>query len=129
MGGSHEDFQKEESGAVLHGIFAQFPRLRTLEVPTALLFGFDAGEADLEDCSILPETLTELVLRIELDNVMGFYWGSRDINESVTSILHNLPDSFLALAGHTSDITVRTGRGKTGKCTKRARNLVLILTL
>lgn len=47
-GGTDEDFQKEESGAVLNGIFAQFPRLRTLEVPTALLFGFDAEEADLE---------------------------------------------------------------------------------
>lgn len=79
---------------MLHGIFAQFPRLRTLEVPTALLFGFDAEEADLEDCSVLPETLTELVLRIELDNILGFCWGSRDINEFVTSILHNFPDSF-----------------------------------
>ena len=93
-GGSDEDFQQEESGAVLHGIFAQFPRLRTLEVPTALLFGFDAEEADLEDCSVLPETLTELVLRIELDNILGFCWGNRDINEFVTSILHNFPDSF-----------------------------------
>ena len=93
-GGSHEDFQKEESGAVPHGIFAQFPHLRALEVPTAILFGFDADEADLEDCSILPETLTELVLRIDLDNVMEFCWGSLDINEFVTSILHNLPGSF-----------------------------------
>lgn len=91
-GGFDEDFEKEESRAVLHGIFALLPRLQTLEVPTALLFGSDVDEADLADCSILPKTLTNLVLRFDLDNVFGVSWGTGDVHDFAASIVRNLPD-------------------------------------
>ncbi|OJJ02078.1 hypothetical protein ASPVEDRAFT_83598 [Aspergillus versicolor CBS 583.65] len=90
--GLDEELAKEESRAVLHGIFAQFSRLQTLEVPTTLLFGFDTIEVDLDDCSILPKTLVDLVLRFDLDNLWWFYWETWSVQDFGASIMQNLPD-------------------------------------
>lgn len=87
FGEYHGDEERDEWGEPLYGILQHFTRLQTAEIPISALLGFDPDYAyDLGD-SILPDTLCELGLRNDLNNLYEYEWRESSILTCVGSFL------------------------------------------
>lgn len=87
FGEYHGDEERDEWGEPLYGILQRFTRLRTAEIPISALLGFDSDYAyDLGD-SILPDTLCELGLRNDLNNLFEYEWRKSCILTCVDKFL------------------------------------------
>lgn len=95
FGEYHGDEEQDEWGEPLYGILQRFTHLQTAEIPISALLGCDPDYAyDLGD-SILPDTLCELGLRNDLNNLYEYEWRESSILTCVGSFL----------AGHWRDST------------------------